>query len=132
MIGIILATYTTDNLIEEMFGSTYGIQVIPDISIITEKSSWAQPFVGNFFSLSIGLFAVGLISFCLKSLDFNKSNAFETIKMLCILTFCGSSISFFLERFNYNSWNDISLNSLSAGYVIGIISFSFSQSLSIN
>jgi hypothetical protein len=41
MIGIILASYTTDNLFEEIFGRTYGIQVIPDFSIITEKSSWA-------------------------------------------------------------------------------------------
>jgi hypothetical protein len=35
MIGIILATYTADNLFEELFGRTYGIQIVPDISIIT-------------------------------------------------------------------------------------------------
>jgi hypothetical protein len=38
-IGIILAIYTTDNLIERLMGRTIGLQLLPEAKIIEEKSS---------------------------------------------------------------------------------------------
>lgn len=38
-IGIILSTYTTDNLFENVFGRTYGIQLIPEPQILSDKNS---------------------------------------------------------------------------------------------
>lgn len=57
-IGIILSTYTTDNLFEVLFGQTFAFQLVPEAKIIYEKNSGEQPFQSNFFCISIGLILV--------------------------------------------------------------------------
>jgi hypothetical protein len=71
-IGIVLATYTTDNLIESLFGRTWAVQLIPDAQVLTEINSGTQPFVSNFFCLSLGLLVVFCLSLVIFALDPEK------------------------------------------------------------
>ena len=41
-IGIILCTYTTDNMFEALIGRTYGIQLVPEVAVISDKNSPSQ------------------------------------------------------------------------------------------
>lgn len=43
-IGIILSTYTADNLFEVMYGKTFALQIIPEAKVIYEINSGEQPF----------------------------------------------------------------------------------------
>ncbi len=70
-IGIILAIYTTDNLIERLMGRTIGLQLLPEAKIIEEKSSGQMiPFEDNYFCLSFGLGVVFIIAMVIIYLDF--------------------------------------------------------------
>jgi integral membrane sensor domain MASE1 len=74
-IGIILCTYTTDNLFEALIGRTYGIQLLPEVAVISDKNSPSQqqqPFVNNFFCLSLGLITVFCLALILYAFNYEK------------------------------------------------------------
>jgi len=54
------------------------------------------------------------------------------LKTVTILIFCGASLSFFYERYQADTLKNLPMTSLSAGYVLGILAFSFTQSLHVH
>lgn len=71
-IGIILSTYTTDNLFEVLYGQTFAVQLLPEAKLIYEKNSGEQPFQDNYFCISAGLIIVFLFAMGLFQLDLEK------------------------------------------------------------
>jgi hypothetical protein len=75
-IGIILATYTADNLFEVVYGNTFALQLIPEAKIIYEKNTGSQPFESNYFCVSVGLIIIFFISIIIFAFDFEKEKWF--------------------------------------------------------
>lgn len=71
-IGIIVSTYTADNLFEASYGSTFALQLIPEAKIIYESNHGSQPFQNNYFCISVGLIIVFFIAIVIFAFDFEK------------------------------------------------------------
>lgn len=75
-IGIILSTYTADNLFEVGLGKTFALQLVPEAKIIYEINSGSQPFRDNYFCLSVGLMIVFITCMVIFAFDFEKEKWF--------------------------------------------------------
>ncbi|CDW90104.1 UNKNOWN [Stylonychia lemnae] len=133
-IGIIMSTYTADNLFEILYGKTFGLQLAPEAKIIFEKNSGTQPFQNNYFCISIGLLIVFFISLVIFAFDFEKEKWFQPVKLMVILSFIGVSCSHFVDLqggIDNLNLSEVPQCSLNFGFVLGILSFSYSQSAQV-
>jgi hypothetical protein len=140
-IGIILSTYTCDNMFEILLGKTYALQLLPEAQILTEINSGTQPFLHNYVCLSLGLGVVLLISIALYTCcDCDNRKWFQPVKTLSLLLFLGSSLIFFGSRITepdeshkgHSGWEDVPTYSMTFGYVVGIYAFSYTQPATIH
>lgn len=131
-IGIILSVYSADNLFQAILGKTYALELVPDAKIISESIIDGDYTSINSFSISLGFILVLAIALIIYAIDFDKYKLFQPIKTVIILAFIVICINHFIQMQGGSlDYSDIPLVSLNFGYVLGIIAFSYLQSVQI-
>lgn len=105
---------------------------MPDAKIISESYTDGEYTTINSFSISIGFILVLAIALIIYAIDFEKYKLFQPFKTVIILTFIVICINHFVQMQGGKlDYSDIPLMSLNFGYVLGIIAFSYLQSVQI-
>ena len=124
--------YAADNLFEAIFGKTYALELVPDAKIISESYSDGGYSSIDSFSISIGFILVLAIALLIFAFDFEKYWLFHPLKTIVILAFFVICVNHFIGMQGGNvDFSDVPLMSLNFGYVLGIIAFSYLQSVQI-
>ena len=95
IIGFVLASYVFDNLLEILFGETLALQLIPEAQFLTEINSGTQPFVHNYFCLSVGLALTFMVAMAQAKCEWDRTDFYLGAKALAILGFISCSFNFF-------------------------------------
>lgn len=123
-----LASYTFDNLLEILFGETFALQLVPEAQFLTEINSGTQPFVHNYFCLSIGLAFTFMVAMGQAKWQWDRSHMYLAAKALSILAFISCSMLFFRGRSDASIWVEPDeCYPWAFGYLLGIYAFSFTQ-----
>lgn len=124
--------YSADNLFQAIFGTTYALELVPDAKIISESITDGSYTSINSFSISIGFILVLAIALIIYAVDFEKYKLYQPFKTIVIIGFIIVCINHFIQMQGGDiDYSSVPLISFNFGYVLGIIAFSYLQSVQI-
>jgi hypothetical protein len=103
MIGLIMCIYTMDNLVKFVRGNDFAIQVMPEATLLEDKSSSDHlSFANSLFSLSIG-FGITLVAGILQALilspNQSRGGRLQGFRCLVIIAFMALATLSFLKPY---------------------------------
>lgn len=103
MVGLIMCTYTMDNLVKFVRGNDFAIQVMPEATLLEDKSTPDHlPFSSSLFSLSIGFgitLVAGILQVLILSPNQSRGGRLQGFRCLVIIAFMALATLSFLKPY---------------------------------